>query len=89
MSPSATAYLSVDLLYFTFTEFPEWYGGEIIHDPTYYAVAAITTEPPISSESSEEKSEPEQPSNGVPGFKLFFILGILTLIVRKKSKNGK
>ncbi|MFW9856619.1 MAG: Heimdall-CTERM domain-containing surface protein [Candidatus Thorarchaeota archaeon] len=29
------------VLYFTFTEFPEWYGGEIIHDPAYSAVAAL------------------------------------------------
>ncbi|PWI48680.1 hypothetical protein CEE45_05570 [Candidatus Heimdallarchaeota archaeon B3_Heim] len=26
-------------LYLTFTEFPEWYGGEIYHDPTYTAIA--------------------------------------------------
>jgi hypothetical protein len=44
MSPDAAAYVSVDLLYFTFTEFPKWFGGEIIHDPTYSAVAAWVPE---------------------------------------------
>ncbi len=39
--PAGTAEVYVNtVLYFTFTEFPEWFGGEILHDPVYSAVAA-------------------------------------------------
>ncbi|MFX1505289.1 MAG: hypothetical protein ACFFDC_04150 [Promethearchaeota archaeon] len=90
MPPSAAAYLSADLLYFTFTEFPEWYGGEIIHDPTYSAVAAMAAEPPESSSREESSEAPATPSNGVPGFKRILpILGVLALLAWKKSKKGK
>jgi hypothetical protein len=91
MSSSATAYVSVDLLYFTFTEFPEWYGGEVIHDPAYSAVAAMAFETPESSsvppgESSEE--EPEQPSDGVPGFEILSVLlGILPLYALYRKRR--
>lgn len=89
MSSSATAYVSVDLLYFTFTEFPEWYGGEIIHDPAYSAVAAMAAEPPESSSIPEESSEePEQPSDGVPGFEILSVLlGILPLYALYRKRR--
>lgn len=74
MSDSATAYLSITL-YFTFTEFPEWYGGEIIHDPAYSAVAAMAA---VGEESSatEETSGPhtESDDGGVPGFEILAVL---------------
>ena len=89
MSSSATAYVSVDLLYFTFTEFPEWYGGEVIHDPAYSAVAAMAAEPPESSSAAPgDSSEGGEPSDdGIPGFEvLSVLLGILPLyaVYRKR-----
>jgi hypothetical protein len=90
MSSSATAYVSVDLLYFTFTEFPEWYGGEIIHDPAYSAVAAMAAVGDESSsvpagESSEKK---EQSSDGMPGFELLSVLlGILPLYALYRKRH--
>ncbi len=89
MPPSVIAYLSVDLLYFTFTEFPEWYGGEIIHDPTYSVIAAMAAES-VESSSTKSSKESEEPSDGVPGFDvIFLILGSLVLVIWKKSEKGE
>ena len=43
MSGSPIIYVTVDLLYFTFTEFPKWYGGEIIYDAHTYSVVAASS----------------------------------------------
>ncbi|MHA1227683.1 MAG: hypothetical protein ACTSPV_13130 [Candidatus Hodarchaeales archaeon] len=66
MPSTAEVYVST-VLYFTFTEFPEWYGGEILHDPAYSAVAALsasggstTTAPPGTGTTG----------TGIPGFEL-------------------
>ncbi|MHA1968934.1 MAG: hypothetical protein ACW964_14160, partial [Candidatus Hodarchaeales archaeon] len=49
--PAGTAQVYVEAIeYFTFTQFPEWYGGEIIHDPAYSAVAAMAA---TGSETSD------------------------------------
>ncbi|MFX1516480.1 MAG: Heimdall-CTERM domain-containing surface protein [Promethearchaeota archaeon] len=89
ISEDSAKYVEVDLLYFTFTEFPEWYGGEIIHDPTYSAVAALAAEvSPTSSAESEETSEPEEPSDGVPGFEILsVILGILPVYALYRKRR--
>ncbi len=71
---SASIYMA-NMLYFTFTEFPEWYGGEIIHDPAYSAVAAMAavgeTTTPGDTTGPTTSSEP----SGVPGFE-----GIVALL---------
>ncbi|MHA2246512.1 MAG: Heimdall-CTERM domain-containing surface protein [Candidatus Hodarchaeales archaeon] len=74
MSADATAYLSV-MLYVTFTEFPEWYGGEIIHDPSYSAIAAVAavTEDPSSAEESSGPPDTSE-DDGVPGFEILSVL---------------
>ncbi|MFW9906604.1 MAG: Heimdall-CTERM domain-containing surface protein, partial [Candidatus Thorarchaeota archaeon] len=91
MSDDATAYVSI-VLYFTFTEFPEWYGGEIIHDPTYSAVAAMAAVSPESSSvsSGESSEEPTQPSSGgIPGFELLSVfLGILPIIALYRKRRN-
>lgn len=75
-----------DMLFFTATEFPDWHGGEIYHDPTYSAVAAMAA---VDGESSEETSGPgEEPSDGVPGFEILFaILAILPLYALSRKRR--
>ncbi|MHA2223752.1 MAG: Heimdall-CTERM domain-containing surface protein [Candidatus Hodarchaeales archaeon] len=65
----ATVHVSSKMLYFTFTEFPEWYGGEIIHDPAYSAVAAVAA----AGDSTDTSSGPPT-SGGIPGFELLSVL---------------
>ena len=74
MAGDATVYVE-SVLYFTFTEFPEWYGGEIIHDPAYSAVAAVTA----AGETSTSDLPPgSTTTNGtIPGFEL--ITGLLAI----------
>jgi hypothetical protein len=68
--PAGTAEVYVTTtLYFTFTEFPEWYGGEILHDPAYSAVAAM---------AAGDTSGTGQPTDtGIPGFE--FLSAILAI----------
>ncbi len=71
----ATAYLSSELLlYLTFTEFPEWFGGEIVHDPAYSAVAAMAA----TGEDTTTTTEGPGPGDGdgvpFPGFELLSVL---------------
>ncbi len=75
MVDNEEAYVDTSL-YFTLTEFPVWYGGEIIHDPTYSAVAAMAAETPEeSSETSEEPSAPPSSSDDrIPGFGILSVL---------------
>jgi len=90
ISEDSAKYVEVDLLYFTFTEFPEWYGGEIIHDPTYSAVAALAAEQPETSatESEESSEKPTEPSGGVPGFEMLSVLlGILPLYALYRKRR--
>ncbi|UCG03523.1 MAG: hypothetical protein JSW11_05920 [Candidatus Heimdallarchaeota archaeon] len=76
--------------YLTLTQFGDWVGGEIIHDPTYSAVAAMAAEPPESSSTPEESSEEhEESSDGVPGFEILSVLlGILPVyaLYRKRRR---
>ncbi|MHA2304974.1 MAG: Heimdall-CTERM domain-containing surface protein, partial [Candidatus Hodarchaeales archaeon] len=68
--PAGTAQVYVEAIeYFTFTQFPEWYGGEIIHDPAYSAVAAMAA---TSSETSD--TGPPDTTAGIPGFELLSVL---------------
>jgi hypothetical protein len=74
MSANATAYVSA-MLYFTFTEFPEWYGGEIIHDPSYSAVAAMAVVGDESSTAPETSGPPAtSEGDGIPGFEILSVL---------------
>ncbi|UCG89966.1 MAG: hypothetical protein JSU57_05755 [Candidatus Heimdallarchaeota archaeon] len=68
-----------DTLYFIGTEFPEWHGGEIIHDPTYSAIAALAAQPPETTTTTEETEGPPPSSSedGVPGFEILSVLIIL------------
>ncbi|MFX0206483.1 MAG: Heimdall-CTERM domain-containing surface protein [Candidatus Hodarchaeota archaeon] len=52
-------------LYLTLVEFPEWLGGEIVHDPAYSAVAAVAAAP---GESDTDNG------GGVPGFEFLTVL---------------
>jgi len=68
-SPGGTADVYVStMLYFTFTEFPQWYGGEILHDPAYSAVAAMGTG------DSSTTGPPGTDTNGIPGFEILSAL---------------
>ncbi|WP_455140145.1 Heimdall-CTERM domain-containing surface protein [Candidatus Hodarchaeum mangrovi] len=68
--PSKELYINW-VLYFTFTEFPEWYGGEILHDPSYSAVAALSV-----SGASSTTAPPGSDTTGlgIPGFELISVL---------------
>ena len=67
--PGSASIYSTNMLYFTFTEFPEWYGGEIIHDPAYSAVAAMAAVGETTTEGTTEgpQTGTSEPS-GIPGF---------------------
>ncbi|MFX0084816.1 MAG: Heimdall-CTERM domain-containing surface protein [Candidatus Hodarchaeota archaeon] len=70
--PAGTAEVYVTtVLYFTFTEFPEWYGGEILHDPAYSAVAAM------AGFVSSDTEGPPDTGTGIPGFE--FLSAILAI----------
>jgi hypothetical protein len=61
------------VLYFTFTEFPEWYGGEIVHDPAYSAVAALAA----GGETTTTTAGPgpgDTTAGPISGFELLSIL---------------
>jgi hypothetical protein len=66
--PGTDVALLANILYLTFTEFPEWFGGEIYHDPAYSAVAAVVAEG--ETDTSGEETTP----GGVPGFELLSVL---------------
>jgi len=74
MAGDSTAYVET-VLYFTFTEFPEWYGGEIIHDPAYSAVAAVTAGTETSTSGLPPGSTTTEGT--IPGFEL--ITGLLAI----------
>lgn len=64
-----------DTLYFTGTEFPEWYGGEIVHDPAYSAVAALAAVVDESSTAEETSGPPDTgDGGGIPGFEILSVL---------------
>ncbi len=71
MPGTATVYIDT-VLYFTFTEFPEWYGGEIIHDPSYSAVAAMAATP--GTTTTDEPGPGSTTDTGIPGFEFLPVL---------------
>ncbi|MHA1542675.1 MAG: Heimdall-CTERM domain-containing surface protein, partial [Candidatus Hodarchaeales archaeon] len=59
------------IAYLTFTEFPEWYGGEIYHDPSYSAIAAAAAQ----AESTSTDLPPGTTTGlNIPGFELISTL---------------
>jgi len=66
LAGTADVYVST-MLYFTFTEFPQWYGGEILHDPAYSAVAAMGGDDTSST-------GPPGTTGGIPGFEILSAL---------------
>ncbi|MHA2108576.1 MAG: Heimdall-CTERM domain-containing surface protein [Candidatus Hodarchaeales archaeon] len=72
------------LLYLTFTEFPEWYGGEIYHDPSYSAVAAVAAQPETTSDGPSGSD-----TNGlnIPGFELISVLVALPVFYASYRKR--
>lgn len=69
--PAGTADVYVEaIIYFTFTEFPEWYGGQILHDPAYSAVAALAA----TSGETSDTGIPTGTSAGISGFELLSAL---------------
>jgi hypothetical protein len=59
------------IAYLTFTEFPEWYGGEIYHDPSYSAIAAVAAQ----AESTTTDLPPGTTTGlNIPGFELISTL---------------
>jgi hypothetical protein len=87
MSEDSKKYVQVDLLYFTFTDFPEWYGGEIVHDPTYSAVAAMAAEG-METSATESSEGPGESSDGIPGFEILsVILAILPLYALYRKRR--
>jgi hypothetical protein len=90
MPSSVAVYISIYLLYFTFTEFPEWYGGEIIHDPIYSAIAAIAASSPGATYTTASSiSKPGTHITGAPGFEIMFILGTMVLVIRYRFKRRR
>ncbi|MFX1285574.1 MAG: hypothetical protein ACFFB5_18185 [Promethearchaeota archaeon] len=89
MPESASLYIGT-ILYFTFTDFPKWYGCGIINNFTYYTIAAMTA-PSSSTTSTSMTSEPP-PTSSHTGFEIFYpILGLLFLkriYTLKKSNKG-
>ena len=69
--PAAGEHIEVvnQLLYMTFTEFPAWYGGEIYHDPSYSAVAAVAAQPDTTDDSPGTST-----TGNIPGFGLLSAL---------------
>ncbi|MHA2031816.1 MAG: hypothetical protein ACW99Q_20750, partial [Candidatus Kariarchaeaceae archaeon] len=74
MAGDATVYVDT-ILYFTFTEFPEWYGGEIYHDPAYSAVAAVTA---ATDTSTTDLPGTTTTGGTIPGFEL--VTGLLAIV---------
>ncbi|MHA1236986.1 MAG: Heimdall-CTERM domain-containing surface protein, partial [Candidatus Hodarchaeales archaeon] len=70
MPGTATVYVDT-VLYFTFTQFPEWYGGEIIHDPSYSAVAAVAA---TGDPTSTDLPPGDTTGLNIPGFELISAL---------------
>ena len=62
---SAGVYIAT-VLYYTFTEFPQWHGGEILHDPAYSAVAAMG--------GDTSSTGPPGTTGGIPGFEILSAL---------------
>ena len=74
MVDNEEAYVDTSL-YFTLTEFPAWYGGEIIHDPAYSAVAAMAAVGDSSSTAEETSGPPDTgDGGGIPGFEILSVL---------------
>jgi hypothetical protein len=70
MPGTATVYVET-VLYFTFTQFPEWYGGEIIHDPSFSAVAAVAA---TGDPTSTDLPPGDTTGLNIPGFELISAL---------------
>jgi hypothetical protein len=67
--PSSGVTVVDHFLYLTFVEFPEWYGGEIYHDPAYSAVAAVAASPGDTTTDGEDDT-----GIGIPGFEIVSVL---------------
>lgn len=89
--PAGTAQFYVEtIIYFTFTEFSEWYGGEIVHDPAYSAVGAMAGNG--GETSSTETPPPTSTFDSMPGFELLSVLcGIIfvTIVIIRKRRGRK
>lgn len=72
--PGTKTVLLGRILYFTFTEFPEWYGGEIFHDPAYSAVAAMAAVGEESSTETGTTGTETGTDGGIPGFEILSVL---------------
>ncbi len=61
------------IAYLTFTEFPEWYGGEIYHDPSYSAIAAAAAQ---AESTTSTDLPPGTTTTGlnIPGFEFISTL---------------
>lgn len=81
--------------YMTVTEFGDWVGGEIIHDPSYSAVAAVAATATPDETSTDDTSLPDgtepKTTEGlgtIPGFELIpVLLAIPPIYALKKKKN--
>jgi len=59
------------IAYLTFTEFPAWYGGEIYHDPSYSAVAAVAA---TGDPTTTDLPPGDTTRLNIPGFELISAL---------------
>ncbi|MHA1976106.1 MAG: hypothetical protein ACW98I_04305 [Candidatus Hodarchaeales archaeon] len=71
-------------LYLTFTEFPTWYGGEIYHDPSYSAVAAVAAQ---SETTTDGPAVSDTTGLNIPGFELISVLVALPLLYTSYRKR--
>ena len=80
--PGAGSHTEVvnQIVYMTFTEFPAWYGGEIYHDPSYSAVAAVAAQPDTTTDGSDT-------TGNIPGFELISVLVALPLMYTAYRKR--
>ncbi|MFX1285178.1 MAG: hypothetical protein ACFFB5_16095 [Promethearchaeota archaeon] len=68
-------YRAEEANYLTLTQFGDWVGGEIVHDPAYSAVAAMAAvESSASSSSKTSGPPPTSTTGGVPGFEILIVL---------------
>ncbi len=84
--PGAGSHTEVvnQILYLTFTEFPEWFGGEIYHDPSYSAVAAVAAQPETTTDSPPGTDTTDA---AFPGFELVSVLVALPLMFAAYRKR--
>lgn len=77
--------------YVSFIEYPEWSGGQIVHDPTFSAITGVgdsTSSTTISSSTQTSTSTPSS-TKPSPGFALMAVLAagvIVTLLTRRRKK---